>query len=421
MVLLGQRVAGLGRAELGHRADVARRALRDRPLLLAERRGQRTDPLVVVVVLVPAGGAPVAGHVHGGVGAQRAGEDADQADPADVGVGGGLDHLGQQRPLGVGGQPADRLAVRGGHRGQRVLGGGGEGLGHHFEQLEHADPLRRGHDEHRVEAAARDGLLQILDEHLGVDLFPGQVPVHQGLVFALGDDALDQLPAQLLHPVLVRGRRRALGPGSGAPARVAVQLLRQQPDQPVHRGPDRQVQGRDRVAEGFTAGVQGGVELGPLMVDLGDDHGARHAHRGALLPQHPGQAVDPLGGGDGEQRRVRGPEPGPEVPREVGVAGRVEQIDLDAVVHEGREGQVDRALLPDLDLVEVTDRGALFDAALPLDGPRRGEQRLDQAGLPRPGMADQYHVPYLVGRRCPASGSSRPTACCCQLPSPPCD
>src|SRR4029077_12283800 len=120
-------------------------------------------------------------------------------------------------------------------------------------------------------------------------------------------------------------------------------------------------------------------------------------------------------------RRVRGPEPGPKVPREVGVAGRVEQIDLDAVVHEGREGQVDRALLPDLDLIEVSDRGPLFEAALPLDGPRRGEQRLDQAGLPGPGMADQYHVPYLVGRRCPASGSSPPPACCCQLPSPPCE
>ena len=258
--------------------------------------------------------------------------------------------------------------------------GEGKACGHHFEQFLHADPLRGGRDQHRVEAAERDGLLQVFDEHLGVDLFPGQVPVHQALVFALLDDALDQLTAQFLHPALVRGRRSALGP---VPARVAVQLLRQQPDEPVHRRADRQVQGRDRVPEGVAAGGQGGVELGPLMVDLGDDHRTRHADGGALLPQHPGQAVDPFGGGDGEQRGVRGPQPGPKVPREVGVAGRVEQIDLDAVVHEGREGQVDRALLPDLDLIEVADRGALFDAALPLDGSRGGEQRLDQAGLAR--------------------------------------
>ncbi len=176
------------------------------------------------MVFVPAGRPSVAGHVHGGVGAQRAGEDADQADPAHVRVGGGLDHLGQQRALGIGGQATDGLAVRRSDRGQRVLGGRGEGLGHDFEQLEHADPLRRGDGQHRVEAAARDGLLQVFDEYLGVDLFPGQVPVHQALVFALGDDALDQLTAQFFHPVLVRARRRALGP---VPARVAEQLLRQ--------------------------------------------------------------------------------------------------------------------------------------------------------------------------------------------------
>jgi hypothetical protein len=28
-------------------------------------------------------------------------------------------------------------------------------------------------------------------------------------------------------------------------------------------------------------------------------------------------------------------------------------------------------------------------------------------------MADQHHVPYLIGRRCPAGGSSCPTAFIC--------
>src|SRR5580704_10138638 len=104
---------------------------------------------------------------------------------------------------------------------------------------------------------------------------------------------------------------------------------------------------------------------------------ARGMPTAALLPQHPGQAVDPVGGGDGEERRVRRAEPGPQVSREVGVAGCVEQVDLDAVVHDRRERQVNRTLLPDLDLVEVADRGALFDAAGALDSAGRGEQRLD--------------------------------------------
>jgi hypothetical protein len=53
-------------------------------------------------------------------------------------------------------------------------------------------------------------------------------------------------------------------------------------------------------------------------------------------------------------------------------------------VEDRREGQVDRTLLPDLGLVEVADRGALFYAARALDRAGRGEQRLDQARLPVP-------------------------------------
>jgi hypothetical protein len=52
-------VTGLGARQLGHGADVAGHARGDAALLLAERRGQRADPLVLVVVGVPARGAAV--------------------------------------------------------------------------------------------------------------------------------------------------------------------------------------------------------------------------------------------------------------------------------------------------------------------------------------------------------------------------
>ncbi len=77
-----------------------------RPLLLAEGRGERADPLVVVVVGVPALGPPVPGHVHRHVGAQRPGEHPHERDPPDVRVGGGLHDLGEQRPVRVAGEPA---------------------------------------------------------------------------------------------------------------------------------------------------------------------------------------------------------------------------------------------------------------------------------------------------------------------------
>ena len=90
--------------------------------VLAQRRGQRADPLVDVVVLVAAVGHAVAGHVHRDVGSKRPAEDADEREPSDVGVGRRLDDLGDQRArrvarrAGLAGRPSGR-----GHGGQRVL------------------------------------------------------------------------------------------------------------------------------------------------------------------------------------------------------------------------------------------------------------------------------------------------------------
>ena len=60
----------------------------------------------------PRSAEEVAGHVHRRVRPQRAGEHPDQRDPADVGVGGGLDDLGDQRPGRVAGERAVRVARR---------------------------------------------------------------------------------------------------------------------------------------------------------------------------------------------------------------------------------------------------------------------------------------------------------------------
>jgi hypothetical protein len=114
-----------------------------------------------------------------------------------------------------------------------------------------------------------------------------------------------------------------------------------------------------------------------VVVELGDDDGPRRARAGALVPQHRRQPVDPVGGGNREERGVGGPQPGPEVTDEVGVAGSVQEVDLDVIVHERGQRQVHRAALPDLDLVEVTDGAAVLDATGALDGAGRGEQRLD--------------------------------------------
>ncbi len=146
--------------------------------------------------------------------------------------------------------------------------------------------------------------------------------------------------------------------------------------------------------------AQGLLEVAPLVVDLRNDHGAGHPDRGALIPQHPGQAVHALGGGDGEERRVRRAQPGPQVAGEVGVPGGIQQVHLDPGMDERGHGEVDRALLPDLHLVEVADGRAILHPAHPLDGAGRAQQRLDQSCLARTGMADQRDVAHacLAGR-----------------------
>ena len=117
----GEGVAGLGPGQPADGGDVAGDDALRRSLLLAERVCERADPLVVVVVVVARAGAEerreVTGHVHRAVGVEGAGEDAHQADPADVRVAGRLHDLGHERPARVarqrvGGRAAGREHLR---------------------------------------------------------------------------------------------------------------------------------------------------------------------------------------------------------------------------------------------------------------------------------------------------------------------
>ncbi|CAM5706327.1 hypothetical protein SGLAM104S_06270 [Streptomyces glaucescens] len=422
VVLGGEGVAGLRAAESRHAHQVARDGVRHRPLLFPERHGQRPDAFVHVVVLVAAVGEAVPGDVDGLVGAQRAGEDPHQGDPADVGVRGGLDDLRDQRAVGVARFQPARLAVDGGHGGHRVLEGGGEPAGDQLQQLDRADALagalggrRRG--QHREERAPGHGPLQVIDQRLQVDLLAAQIAVHEGLVLALGDDPLDQPVAGLLDQrelVLARLGLLAL------PAGVVEELLGEQPDQPGHgRVPvrclgavQRQVQREHGVrvvaAEGLGADPGHLLEVGAGRLQVRDHDRAGHADGRALLPHHAGRAVHAVGGGDDEEGRVRRSQTGPQLPDEVGVSRGVEDVDLDAVPFDGHQRQLHRTLLAVLDVVVVGDGAAVLHAARPVHRSRGQRESFHQSRLARSGVADQHHIPYgrgVVGRRSPAGGS----------------
>ncbi|CKR98661.1 Uncharacterised protein [Mycobacterium tuberculosis] len=140
------------------------------------------------------------------------------------------------------------------------------------------------------------------------------------------------------------------------------------------------------------------------MVQLGDDHRAGHADLAAFLPQGLGRFVDALVGRDHEQCAIGGPQPGPQLTHEVGVPRGVDEVDLDAVVSQRGDRKAHRALLPDLRLVEVADRGALGDRARPGQHLGRHQESLDEGGLAAPRGPHQNHVANAAGPVCGGSG-----------------
>ena len=218
-----------------------------------------------------------------------------------------------------------------------------------------------------MQRAPGDRDLQVREEQPGVDLLAADVALHQRLVLGLLDDAFDERCTLRVVAVVPRDQADEM------PA-----LL--------------EVDGQDPLAEGSARLRHDAVDVGPGVVDLGDDDHPRHRHVGALTPERPGLLVDPLVRGDDEQRAVRSAEARSHLPHEVDVPGGVQQVDLHAVVHQRREGEPDGASLPVLDLLEVAHGRAVLGAAGPVQHPSRDQQPLDEGGLPRTRRAHDQDV-----------------------------
>ena len=279
---------------------------------------QGADPLVLVVVGVAGALAEerreVAGDVQRLVGVESAGEDADHAHAPDVRVAGGLHDLGHQRARRVTRRACRRLAPAGVNTSGGVCSGGdGKPRTIRSSSSVQPTPVAGADRHHREERRARDGLLQVGDQHVLLDLLAAEVAVHQRLVLGLLDDPLDQL----------------------APP-FALEVTGQQP---LERGDlgavaDREVERQHLVAVRRLRLREDPVVVGTRVVELGHDDRARHLHLGALAPDLAGRLVDALVGGDHEQGAVGRPQPGAQLPDEVGVAGGVDQVDLGVAVDQ---------------------------------------------------------------------------------------
>ncbi len=233
---IGERVAGLGMGKPGHRDDVAGDGLLDRGERGAQRTGDGAGPLVQIVLGVPGlvlGMTGEAGEmtadVHRDIRPQRAGEHPDDGHPADVRVGRRLDHLGDQWPVRAAGQRLPVLARRGVDRRQDVLDRCREAAADHLQQFRYAEPGGRHARQHRMERAAGDRRLQVVDDRVEADLLAAEVPVEQAVVLRLGDHRLDQRiplgrrsrPARPRSPGGPSGCRPSCRRPSGTAARSA--------------------------------------------------------------------------------------------------------------------------------------------------------------------------------------------------------
>ena len=125
---------------------------------------------------------------------------------------------------------------------------------------------------------------------------------------------------------------------------------------------------------------------------------ARDAALFGELPRDFGLHLDAFDCGHDEEREVGGLQRRDDIGDEVGVARRVDDVDLDAVGLERGEGQGDGDVPPLLLGVEVADSRAVLDPAHAGDCSRGEQQGLGQRGLSGPTVADQRNIADLGAR-----------------------
>ena len=162
---------------------------------------------------------------------------------------------------------------------------------------------------------------------------------------------------------------------------------------------DGHMQGNDAGAVGLAKLPQDLIEIGVFAIQPPDDDDPWGLVLFELGPDrlgpdlHAGRCVDEHDG------RVRDPQRGVLIAREVRVAGSVEEVDLDAVGGERRDRHVDRDVTLLLFRIRIQDARAVVDLPESVRRSDRMEEGFDEARLSRSTMADDGHVSDLRGLR----------------------
>ncbi len=370
---LADRQAGVQFLGLGHGDDLPGRGRID-GLRFGPLHGQQ---------LVQLDGLAGAGHVNRVVLLDRARENPHEAQLVYERIDPGFEDLGHQRALGV---DLDRhvlaglvLAVTNDLvRRQRAQRQGVEQLGHADAGLARAaqdrnqGPGRNGLDnQSRSFLIGRQGALEVALGHLFVDF----------------DDRLDELD----------GDGDRIQDGS---ADVGGHLERADHRFEIVAVADRQVERHAGVAEKVLNAFDQRRELDVVRVHLADDEDPPQPQLAGLLKHPPGVDADAVVGVDHNGGGVDAVQSAQGLTDEVGIARRVEQIELLAGMREVNQARLDGVLVQFFLFVEIANAAALVDAGRPLDRAGRGKDLVGQHRLAGVAVATKGNVADIlnVGR-----------------------
>ncbi len=336
---VAHRVGDVQVVELGNGHQVARDGLGDFLLGLALHH-------VNVAGLGRFAGAEVD---QGGVGGQASRKDSqiiDLAhervvrDPEDLGhegavLGGSDFHLGLA--VSVGGESVDVV-------------GREAAFGDEVQKLLNPDILPGGEANDRHDLRAGDGPAGGLTKLLGLDRLAFEVAGHEVVVGL--DDLLDE------HLVRFAGRQGAVR----GDLRGRFQHI--QDAREVRPLPHRHVERHADGAEGGPDGVQVGHVVDVVRVHLGDGDEPAQLQLARFLENPARVDLDAGGAGNGDQNVLNGGEGGDGAADEVGIAGRIDQVDLAAMPFEVAQMAIDREMPAFFLVIDVEQAGAVVGRAL---------------------------------------------------------
>ena len=257
-----------------------------------------------------------------------------------------------------------------------------------------------GADVNGYEQLLGDGLIQKLFQLFLRQLLGAVEVLHHQLVVGLGHQVA-QTVARNLRGLGVIGRNVLDAVVGGAILIEVARLHAQHVDDALeilgHANGDG-----DRPQTAAETRVQlrhDGVEVGVLAIDVVDEYRARKAHPLGLAPQLRGHDLRPGHGIDDEERHFSGLHGGQRVADEIGMARRVEQVDLVIMIRNGRDGRPQRELAANFLLVVIEVGLAVMRRPHARGAAGNVQHRLGERRFAGAVLADEHNVSNMFGSR----------------------